>query len=73
MTRAEAHVKRSVIEQIAWVPMISLVFRMKGQVLHRERAHLKAGCSLVSSALQKLPFLVRLHISVRRLSLAAIL
>ena len=46
-------------------PDILLVFRMKGQVLHRERAHLKVlGCSLVLSALltKTLPsFLTRLN------------
>ena len=44
---------------------ILLLLRMKGQVLHRERAHLKVpGCSLVLSGLltKKLPtFLSRVN------------
>lgn len=57
--------KRSVIFTDRLGPDILLVLRMKGQVLHRERAHLKVpDCSLVLSALltKKLPtFLSRLH------------
>ena len=57
--------KRSVILTDRLGPNILLVFRVKGQVLHRERAHLKVpGCSLVLSALltKKLPtFLSRLN------------
>ena len=50
--------KRSVILTDHLGPDILLVFRVKGQVLHRGRAHLKVpGCSLVLSALltKKLP------------------
>ena len=44
--------KRSLILTDRLDPDILLVLRMKGQVLHRERAHLKVpGCSLVLSAL----------------------
>ena len=44
--------KRSVILTDRLGPDILLVFRMKRQVLHRERVHLKVpGCSLVLSAL----------------------
>ena len=57
--------KRSVILTDRLDPDILLVFRMKGQVLHRERAHLKVpGCSLVLSAFptEKLPtFMSRLN------------
>ena len=57
--------KRSVILTDRLGPDILLVSRVKGQVLHRERAHLKApGCSLVLSALltKKFPtFLSRLN------------
>ena len=58
--------KRSVILTDRLCPDILLVLRMiQGQVLHRERAHLKVpGCSLVLSALltKKLPtFLSRLN------------
>ena len=56
--------KRSVILTDRLDPDILLVLRVKGQVLHRERAHLKVpGYSLVLSALltKKLPtFLSRL-------------
>ena len=56
--------KRSVILTDRLDPDILLVLRVKGQVLHRERAHLKVpSCSLVLSALltKKLPtFLSRL-------------
>ena len=41
MTFAEVHVKRSVILPDHLDPDILLVLRVKGQVLHRERAHLK--------------------------------
>ena len=50
--------KRSVILTDCLGPDILLVLRMKGQVLHRERAHWKGpGCSLVLSVLltKKLP------------------
>ena len=50
--------KRSVILADRLGPDILLVLRVKGQVLHPERAHLKVpGCSLVLSALltKKLP------------------
>ena len=50
--------KRSVILRDRLDPDILLVLRVKGQVLHREGAHLKVpGCSLVLSALltKKLP------------------
>ena len=64
ITFSEVHVKRSVILTDRLGPDILLVLRMKGQVLHRERAHLKVpGCSLVLSALltKKLPtFLSRI-------------
>ena len=57
--------KRSVILTDRLGPDILLVLTMKGQVLHREWAHLKVpGCSLVLSALltKKLPtFLSRLN------------
>ena len=57
--------KRSVILTDHLDPDILLVLRIKGQVLHRERAHLKVpDCSLVLSALltKKLPtFLSRLN------------
>ena len=57
--------KRSVILTDRFGPNILLVLRVKGQVLQRERAHLKVpGCSLVLSALitKKLPkFLSRLN------------
>ena len=44
--------KRSVILTDRLVPDILLVLRVKGQVLHREHAHLKVpGCSLVLRAL----------------------
>ena len=44
--------KRSVILTDRLGPDILLVLRMKGQVLHLERARLKVpGCSLVLSAL----------------------
>ena len=44
--------KRSVILRDRLGPDILLVYRVKGQVLHRERAHLKVpGCTLVLSAL----------------------
>ena len=44
--------KRSVILTDRLGPDILLVLRVKGQVLHRERRHLKVpGCSLVLSAL----------------------
>ena len=43
MTFAEVHVKRSVILTDRLGPDMLLVLWMKGQVLHRERAHLKAG------------------------------
>ena len=59
------HVKRSVILTDLLDPDILLVLRVKGQVLHRERAHLKVmGCLLVLSALptEKLTtFLSRLN------------
>ena len=65
MTFAEVHLKRSVILTDRLGPDILLVLRMKRQVLHRERAHLKVpGCSLVLSVLltKKLPtFLSRLN------------
>ena len=66
MIFAEVHVKRSVILTDRLDRDILLVLRMKGQVLYRERAHLKVpGCSLVLSALltKKLPtkFLSRLN------------
>ena len=65
MTVAEAHVKRSVILTDRLDSDILLELRMKGQVLHRERADLKVpGCSLVLSALltKKLPtFLSRVN------------
>ena len=54
--------KRSVILTDRLGPDILLVLRMKGQVLHRERAHLKVpGCSSVLSALltKKLPTFCR--------------
>ena len=52
MTFAEVQVKRSVMLTDRLGPDILLVLRMKGQVLHRERAHLKVpGCSLVLSVL----------------------
>ena len=53
MTFAEVHVKRSVILTDRLGPDIFLlVLRVKGQVLHREHAHLKVpGCSLVLRAL----------------------
>ena len=52
MTFAEVHVKRSVILTDRLVPDILLMLRVKGQVLHREHAHLKMpGCSLVLRAL----------------------
>ena len=58
--------KRSVILTDRLGPDILLVLRVKGQVLHRERAHLKVpGCSLVLSALltKKLPtFLTRMKL-----------
>ena len=50
--------KRSVILTNRLGPEILLGLRVKRQVLHRERAHLKGpGCSLVLSALltKKLP------------------
>ena len=50
--------KRSVILTDRLGPDILLVLRVKRQVLHRERGHLKGpGCSLVLSALltKKLP------------------
>ena len=57
--------KRSVILTDRLDRDILLVLRVKGQVLHREHAHLKVpGCSLVLSALRtkKLPtFLSRLN------------
>ena len=57
--------KRSVILTDRLGTDILLVLRMKRQVLHRERAHLKVpGCSLVLSTLlsKKLPtFLSRLN------------
>ena len=57
--------KRLVILTDRLGPDILLVLRMKRQVLHCERAHLKVqGCSLVLSALltKKLPtFLSRLN------------
>ena len=57
--------KRSVILTDRVGPDILLVLRIKRQVLHRERAHLKVpGCSLVFSVLltKKLPtFLSRLN------------
>ena len=57
--------KRSVILTDRLDTVILLVLRIKGQVLHRERAHLKVpDCSLVLSALltKKLPtFLSRLN------------
>ena len=44
--------KRSVILKDRLDPNILLALRVKGQVLHRERGHLKVpGCSLVMSAL----------------------
>ena len=44
--------KRSVILTDRLSPDILLVLRVKGQVLHRDLAHLKVpGCSLVLSAL----------------------
>ena len=51
--------KRSVILTDRLDPDILLVLRAKGQVLHRERAHLKVlGCSVLSSLLtKKLPSL----------------
>ena len=65
MKFAEVQVKRSVILTDRLGPDILLVLRMKRQVLHRERAHLKVpGSSLVLSALltKKLPtFLSRLN------------
>ena len=55
--------KRSVILTDRLVPDIFLlVLRVKGQVLHREHAHLKVpGCSLVLRALltKKLPTFCR--------------
>ena len=52
MIFAEVHVKRSVILTDRLGLDILLVLRVKGQVFHRERAHLKVlGCSLVLSAL----------------------
>ena len=46
--------KRLVILTDGLDPDPLLVLRVKGQVLHRERAHLKVpGCSLVLSALLK--------------------
>ena len=52
MTFAEVHAKRSVILTDRLGPDILLVLRVKGQVSHRERAHLKVpGCWLVLSAL----------------------
>ena len=46
--------KRSVILTDGLDPDILLVLRVKGQVLHIERAHLKVPeCSLVLSALLK--------------------
>ena len=57
--------KRSMILTDRLGPDILLVLRVKGQVLHRKRTHLKLpGCSLVLSALltKKLPmFLSRLN------------
>ena len=57
--------KRSVILTDRLGPDILLVLRVKGQVLHRESAHLKVpACSLVLSAIltNKLPtFLSRLN------------
>ena len=57
--------KRSVILTDRLHPDSLLVLRVKGQILHRECAHLKVpGCSLVLSALltKKLPtFLSRLN------------
>ena len=57
--------KRSVILTDLLDPDILLVLRVKGQVLHRERAYLKVpGCSLVLRALltKKLPtVLLRLN------------
>ena len=45
--------KRSVILTDHLDPNILLVLRVKGQVLHCERVHLKVpGCSLVLSALK---------------------
>ena len=65
MTFAEVHVKRSVILRDRLGPDILLALIVNGQVLHRERAHLKVpDCSLVLSALltKKLPtFLSRLN------------
>ena len=46
MTFAEVHVKRLVILTNHLGPDILLVLRMKGQLLHHERLHLKVpGCS----------------------------
>ena len=57
--------KRSVILTHRLGPDILPVLRVKGQVLHRERTHLKVlGCSLISSSLltEKLTtFLSRLN------------
>ena len=51
MTFAEVHV-RSVILTDSLGPDILLVLRVEGQVLLRERSHLKVpGCSLVLSSL----------------------
>ena len=60
MTFAEVHVKRSLILTDRLGPDILLMLRMKRQVLHRERAHLKVtGCSLVLSDKNVDNFLVR--------------
>ena len=48
MTFTEVHVKRSVILTDRLGPDILLVLRMKGQVLHRGRAHWKSAGLLVS-------------------------
>ena len=57
-SRAEVHVKRSVILPDCFGPDILSAFWTKGQVLHRERAHLKVpGFSIVLNVLltRKLP------------------
>ena len=65
ITFAEVHVKRSVILTDRLGPDILSAFWTKGQVLHRERAHLKVpGFSIVLNVLltRKLPtFLSRLN------------
>ena len=65
MTFAEIHVKRSLILTDRLGPNILSAFWTKGQVLHRERAHLKVpGFSIVLNVLltRKLPtFLSRLN------------